>query len=76
MNLFPKGYRSYDMTQDRAESRVVSGTEDKGEGDNSAGNKHSVLIVDDMAANIRVLANLLKEEYLIQVANNGEKLVW
>ncbi len=59
--------------QDRAESRVVSGTEDKGEGDNSAGNKHSVLIVDDMAANIRVLANLLKEEYLIQVANNGEK---
>lgn len=35
--------------------------------------KRSVLIVDDMAANIRVLANLLKDEYLIQVANTGQK---
>ena len=35
--------------------------------------KRTVLIVDDMAANIRVLANLLKDEYIIQVANSGQK---
>lgn len=35
--------------------------------------KRTVLIVDDMAANIRVLANLLKDDYTIQVANQGQK---
>ena len=35
--------------------------------------RRTVLIVDDMAANIKVLANLLKDEYVIQVANNGHK---
>ncbi len=35
--------------------------------------KRSLLIVDDMAANIRILANLLKDDYTIQVANRGQK---
>jgi len=35
--------------------------------------KHSLLIVDDQPANIKVLANLLKNDYMIQVANNGKK---
>jgi diguanylate cyclase (GGDEF)-like protein len=35
--------------------------------------KNRLLIVDDVATNIRVLANLLKDEYIIQVANNGQK---
>lgn len=35
--------------------------------------KARVLIVDDEAANIRVLANGLKDTYHIQVANSGEK---
>jgi diguanylate cyclase (GGDEF)-like protein len=35
--------------------------------------KRSLLIVDDMTANIRILANLLKDDYTIQVANRGQK---
>ena len=35
--------------------------------------KRSILIVDDQPANIKVLANLLKSDYTIQVANNGAK---
>jgi diguanylate cyclase (GGDEF)-like protein len=35
--------------------------------------KGTLLIVDDMPTNIRVLANLLKDEYLVQVANSGHK---
>lgn len=35
--------------------------------------KPSVLIVDDQPANIKVLANLLKSDYTIQVANSGLK---
>jgi len=35
--------------------------------------KKTLLIVDDMAANIKVLANLLKDDYIIQVANKGRK---
>ncbi len=35
--------------------------------------KGTLLIVDDMAANIRMLANLLKDEYIIQIANSGGK---
>ncbi len=35
--------------------------------------KNRLLIVDDVATNIRILANLLKDEYTIQVANNGQK---
>ena len=33
----------------------------------------TVLIVDDVSANIKILANLLKDEYIIQVANKGQK---
>jgi PAS domain S-box/diguanylate cyclase (GGDEF) domain len=39
----------------------------------SSTTKNRLLIVDDVAANIRILANLLKDEYTIQVANNGQK---
>jgi diguanylate cyclase (GGDEF)-like protein len=35
--------------------------------------KRSLLIVDDMTANIRILANLLKDDYTIQIANRGQK---
>ena len=35
--------------------------------------KLSVLIVDDVPANVKVLASLLKDEYVVQVANRGEK---
>ena len=35
--------------------------------------QETVLVVDDMAANIKILANLLKDEYTIQVANKGQK---
>ena len=40
---------------------------------NRAGEKHTVLIVDDAPTNIQALANLLKEEYRILVASSGEK---
>ena len=33
--------------------------------------RRTLLIVDDMPANIKVLANLLKDEYVVQVANSG-----
>jgi len=32
----------------------------------------SILVVDDVAANIQVLAEALKDEYRIRIANNGE----
>ena len=35
--------------------------------------KRTLLIVDDMIANVKVLANLLKDEYVIQVASKGQK---
>ena len=35
--------------------------------------KHTVLVVDDEKANINVLVELMKKEYRILVANNGEK---
>ena len=35
--------------------------------------KRSLLIVDDQPANIKVLASLLKDDYIIQVANKGQK---
>ncbi|TVQ74547.1 MAG: response regulator [Oceanospirillales bacterium] len=35
--------------------------------------KPRILIVDDMSANIKILANLLRDEYSIQVANNGQR---
>ncbi len=35
--------------------------------------KPTVLIVDDMAANIAILSDLLKDDYRIKVAKNGEK---
>ncbi len=35
--------------------------------------KHTVLIVDDTPANLSLLANLLKHDYSIKVANNGQK---
>jgi diguanylate cyclase (GGDEF)-like protein len=38
-----------------------------------ASGRHTVLVVDDMPANIRVLANSLKEDYIVQVASRGEK---
>ncbi len=41
----------------------------------SPGYKHKVLIVDDMPANIKILASLLKDEYVIQVANKGLKAI-
>ncbi len=45
---------------------VVSATE-------SANCSHTVLIVDDMPTNIKVLANLLKDEYVIQAASSGRR---
>ena len=38
-----------------------------------ARHKQSVLIVDDQPTNIKVLANLLKGDYAIRVANSGQK---
>jgi diguanylate cyclase (GGDEF)-like protein len=35
--------------------------------------KQTILIVDDQPTNVQALANLLKNDYRIQVANNGEK---
>lgn len=35
--------------------------------------KRKILIVDDIAANIKVLANLLSDDYTIQIANSGIK---
>ncbi len=35
--------------------------------------KRTVLIVDDMPVNVKVLASLLKDEYVVQVASSGEK---
>lgn len=35
--------------------------------------KPSILIVDDMAANIAILSDLLKDDYKIKVAKSGEK---
>ncbi len=35
--------------------------------------KSTILIVDDMVANIKVLGELLKDEYKIRLATNGEK---
>ncbi|OOV87804.1 hypothetical protein BTA35_0207325 [Oceanospirillum linum] len=35
--------------------------------------KQTVLIVDDVPANVKVLASLLKDEYVVQVANSGQK---
>ena len=37
--------------------------------------RQSILIVDDQPANIKILANLLKSEYNIQVAKNGVKAI-
>lgn len=35
--------------------------------------KPTILIVDDMATNITLLSNLLRDDYIIQIANNGKK---
>jgi len=35
----------------------------------------SLLIVDDIPTNVKILANALKDEYRIQVANNGSKAI-
>ncbi len=35
--------------------------------------KQTVLIVDDTPANLNLLANLIKDTYLIKIANNGKK---
>lgn len=37
--------------------------------------KHKILIVDDMPANIKILASLLKDEYVVQVASKGLKAI-
>ncbi|MFA6144994.1 MAG: two-component system response regulator [Sulfurimonas sp.] len=37
--------------------------------------KKTVLIVDDIPANLTVLANLLKSEYTVKAANNGQKAI-
>lgn len=39
----------------------------------SVSQKRTLLIVDDQPANIKILANLLKEDYIIQVTNSGAK---
>lgn len=36
-------------------------------------NKLRILIVDDIPTNIKILANSLKDDYLVQIANNGHK---
>lgn len=38
-----------------------------------AAGRRTVLIVDDMVANVRFLANSLKDDYTVQVANKGQK---
>lgn len=35
--------------------------------------KQRILIVDDVKTNIEILANLLKDKYIIQIATNGKK---
>ena len=35
----------------------------------------TILIVDDMTTNILILSDLLKDEYDIKVAKNGEKAI-
>lgn len=35
--------------------------------------KQTILIVDDQPTNVQALANLLKNDYRVQVANNGQK---
>lgn len=40
---------------------------------NEGRNRQNILIVDDAPQNISVLGSLLKDEYNIRVANNGEK---
>ena len=42
-------------------------------GDAAAGGRRTVLVVDDMPANVRLLANSLKDEYVVQVAGRGQK---
>ncbi|MFO8063957.1 MAG: diguanylate cyclase domain-containing protein [Spirochaetota bacterium] len=42
---------------------------------NTEYDKQTVLIVDDQPSNVQALANLLKDECRIQVANNGEKAI-
>lgn len=39
----------------------------------SISDKRTLLIVDDMSANIQMLANLLADDYTIQIANSGAK---
>jgi putative two-component system response regulator len=36
-------------------------------------NKSSILVIDDTPANLGLLANLLRDQYVIRVANNGKK---
>ncbi|MDA3949885.1 MAG: diguanylate cyclase [Spirochaeta sp.] len=42
---------------------------------NTEADKQTVLIVDDEPGNVQAVANLLKDECRIQVANNGEKAI-
>lgn len=37
--------------------------------------KPTILIVDDMAINIQILSNILKDEYQIKIATTGEKAI-
>jgi len=39
----------------------------------SASERPTVLVVDDLPANLTLLANLLKDQYRVKVANNGAK---
>ena len=39
----------------------------------SAGERPTILVVDDTPANLSLLANLLKEQYRVKIANNGNK---
>jgi len=38
--------------------------------------KPSILVVDDTAANIKILADLLRRDYLLSVATSGPDAPW
>ena len=58
---------------DECRTGVSPGSDVPAVGHAPVARRRSVLIVDDMVANIKVLANLLKDEYTIQVASSGHK---
>jgi putative two-component system response regulator len=39
----------------------------------NAGDKATILVVDDTPANLALLSSLLTDDYKVRVANNGEK---